>query len=53
MIRRTLTLGYNLVNVGQVENNNLGTVTVSAIFRPVPDVAASGNEPKPSARFNS
>ena len=42
VIRRSLTLGYNLLNVGQVENNNLGSVTVSVIFRPVPEVAQSG-----------
>ena len=42
VIRRSLTLGYNLVNVGQVENNSLGCVTVSVIFRPVTEVAIVG-----------
>ena len=42
VIRKSLTLGYNLLNVGQVDNQKLGTVTVSVVFRPVPSVAKSG-----------
>ena len=39
---RTLTLGYNVLNVGQVDNNKLGSICVTVIFRPVPAVAKSG-----------
>ena len=42
MIKKTLTLGYNLLNLGQVDNMKLGTITVSTIFRPVASVTRSG-----------
>ena len=40
MINRCLALSY-LVNVGQVEAK-LGSITISAIFRPVSSVARAG-----------
>ncbi len=42
-IKKTLTLGYNLLNLGQVDNMKLGTITVSTIFRAVGSVTKSGS----------
>ncbi len=42
MINRDLTLGYNLLNVGQVDNFKLGSIQVTAIFRPVASARKSG-----------
>ncbi|ELT88133.1 hypothetical protein CAPTEDRAFT_221179 [Capitella teleta] len=41
VIKKSLTLGYNRPNVGQVDNIKLGSIIVSAVFRPVPAVLKS------------
>ena len=42
MKQKNLTLGYNLLNVGQVDNNKLGNIAVTVIYRPVASVGKSG-----------
>ena len=38
-MKKNLTLGYNVVNQGQIDNCQLGSICVSVIFRPVPEIS--------------